>query len=42
MVRAKFTFGLQPMHGLVAILPAGLFPNLMGAPGNIFVSDQGR
>ena len=39
VLRAQFAFGLEPMRGLVAVRPPGLFPNLMGPTSNVFVVD---
>jgi hypothetical protein len=41
MLRGKFSFSLQPMACLSAVLPAGFLPYLIGSPSNGFVGDQG-
>jgi hypothetical protein len=39
VLRVQFAFGLQPMRRLVAVPPTGFFPNLIGTPSDVFVTD---
>ena len=39
VLRVQFVFGLQPVRRLVAVPPTGFFPDLIGPPSDVFVTD---
>jgi hypothetical protein len=39
VLRVQFAFGLQPVRRLVAVPPTGFFPDLVGPPSDVFVTD---